>query len=395
MKGSVCTALLCAAMSCSAELPAWSQGAPNPNPAMNEPDKLAWQLFMQVNTRAGGAGNNALFETWASDRDTFTANPQFPTAPAPIALHPPIVAAAGRQALQEGGGLVPAIPPIPSLGEESRRNKVAFDFIVQNNLYKMSGLRAAFGKVISFPVDAVEVKGDWLPVSDVPGFTLNRVSLADVPKIFHVNTGSDGKQYALLSMHVISKLVPNWTWATFENQFNQSRCDILGCKDNFGAVQSNVLPNQQADQGYPPCDKSPALTAMINAANWDAAFANYCLKGSQTDFTDNAGLDIRLGNSVIEDSFVNRSSCMTCHGRAAWDSSAKATSNAGFDSNGAPLGPINPAWYWSFNGSPPIFEGMTGLTRTGTSADFVWSIPFCAIDDSVTPPQPKRACLGR
>jgi hypothetical protein len=37
---------------------------------------------------------------------------------------------------------------------------------------------------------------------------------------------------------------------------------------------------------------------------------------------------------------------------------------------------------------------MPGLTRTGTSADFVWSIPFCAIDDTVTPPKPGR-CVGK
>jgi hypothetical protein len=43
---------------------------------------------------------------------------------------------------------------------------------------------------------------------------------------------------------------------------------------------------------------------------------------------------------------------------------------------------------------PPIFEGMPGLTRTGTSADFVWSIPFCAIDDTQNPPQPT-ICAGK
>src|SRR5262245_28668611 len=59
-------------------------GQPAPNPAMNAPDQLAWQFFIQVNTSAGG--NNALFETWASDTDTFRPNPQFPTTAAPLAL---------------------------------------------------------------------------------------------------------------------------------------------------------------------------------------------------------------------------------------------------------------------------------------------------------------------
>ena len=258
----------------------------------------------------------------------------------------------------------------------------------------MTGLRAAFGKTLSFPIDAMEVKANWLPVADVPAITLNRVTLADVPRVFHVNTGSDGKQYALVAMHVISKLVPNWTWATFEHQLNPARCDILGCKDKFGAAQPYVPPNRQTGRGYPACAKTEALTNMIAAAKWDPAFANYCLKASQTDFTDNTGLDVRAGNSVTEEGFVDRASCITCHARAGWDRNGKATSDAGFDGGLAPLGPPNPAWYWSFSASPPIYEGMPGLTRTGTSADFVWSIPFCAIDDTVTPPKPSR-CGGK
>src|SRR5207253_2377669 len=129
------------------------------------PDQLAWQLFIEVNASAGGS--NALFETWASDSDTFKVNPQFPVTPAPLALHPPIVPNAGRQALQRSGHLLPAIPPGPGASEETRRNTAAFDFIVQNNLYKITGLRAAFGKALSFPVDAIEVKANWVPVASV------------------------------------------------------------------------------------------------------------------------------------------------------------------------------------------------------------------------------------
>lgn len=394
MKRSVCTAaLLCGAI-LIIRIPTAQAAPPDANSAVNEPDKVAWQLFIEVNTKAGATGNNALFETWASDTDTFTTNPQFPPSPAPLALRPPIVPSVGREAIQESGGLLPAVPPNPNVGEEARRNKVTFDFIVQNNLYKVSGLRAAFGKTLSFPIDSIEVKANWLPVADVPAFTLNRVTLADVPKVFHVNTGSDGKQYALIAMHVISKLVPNWTWATFEHQLNPARCDILGCRDNFGAAQPIVPPNKQAGRGYPPCTKTAALTTLISAAKWDSAFANYCLKASQTDFTDNTGLDIRVGNSITEDGFVDRASCMTCHGRAAWDRNGRPTSNAGFDGSLAPLGPLNPGWYWSFSANPPIYQGMPGLTRTGTSADFVWSIPFCALDDTVTPPKMGR-CVGK
>ena len=100
-------------------LPAAAQSTPNP--AMNAPDQLAWQFFVQVNTSAGGG--NALFETWASDTDTFKPNPQFPTTAAPLALRQPAVPAAGRLALQRSGRLFPAIPPGQGVLEESRRNR--------------------------------------------------------------------------------------------------------------------------------------------------------------------------------------------------------------------------------------------------------------------------------
>ena len=92
--------------------PCLSQAQGVPNPALNAPDELAWQLFIQVNAAAGGT--NALFETWASDTDTFTVNPQFPATATPLSLHPPIVTAEGQIAIQENGGLIPAVPPIPA-----------------------------------------------------------------------------------------------------------------------------------------------------------------------------------------------------------------------------------------------------------------------------------------
>jgi hypothetical protein len=190
-----------------------------------------------------------------------------------VGLAAPIIATLGPQAIQESGGLLPAIPPDPTQTlEETRRNEAAFKFIKDNGLFKVTGLKAAFGKTLSFPVDSIEVKANWMPIEQVPAFTGNKVALADVPRVFHVNTSpKDHKQYALMSMHVITKLVPNWTWATFEHKFNPKRCDILGCKDIFGAVQSSVPPNQAAGLGYPDCVKTPALKQLMMAAHWDAA----------------------------------------------------------------------------------------------------------------------------
>jgi hypothetical protein len=366
------------------------------NLAMNAPDQVAWQLFIMANTRA--SSSNSTFETWASDTDTFVPTPQFPGTAAPMALRLPILPQAIRDARLRAGQLLPAIPPDVTVTlEETRRNLSAFNFIKNNNLYKISGLKAAFGKTLSFPVDAVEVKANWVAVSGIPNFTNNRVSVAQVPQLYHVNRGNDGNDYALVAMHVISKMVPNWTWATFEHKDNPARCDILGCKDSFGAQMPFVQPAQNPGQGYADCSETPALAAMMASANIDPVYKNYCLKGSQTDFTDSSGLDVRVGNSVTESGFVPTASCMSCHGRANFDRNGNATSFAGFldpSTPVGPLGPLLPNWYFSFSSSPPIFQGMPGLNQIATSADFVWSIPFCAIDDTQNPPTPS-GCSGK
>jgi hypothetical protein len=372
----------------------------DPTLAMNKPDQLSWQLFIQVNSRAGGT--NATFETFASDSDTFVPSPQYPIGPVASSMRPPILPAFARATALRNGMLLPAVPPNPALSlEETRRNKSAFDFIVQNNLYTVTGLQAAFGKTLTFPTDAIEVKANWVPVSQIPAFTNNQVTLDQVPQLYHVNTASDQQQYALVAMHIITKLVPNWTWATFEHRFNPGRCDIISCRDSFGAQTPVVGPLLPQGQTYPDCVKSPALTALLAQANIEPAYVNYCLKGSQVDFVDNTGLDIRLGNTVAERGFVDSASCITCHSRAGFtqaggDATVDSNGNggAGFLPTGGPLGPLLPAWYWTFTGQPPIFEGMPGLARTATSADFVWSIPLCAIDDTQNPP-PPTACAGK
>ena len=170
--------------------------------------------------------------------------------------------------------------------------------------------------------------------------------------------------------------MPNWTWATFEHKDNPGRCDVIGCSDHFGAAVPYAAPLSPIElkTHYPDCAKSSELVALFLKAKIDPAFVNYCLKGAQPDFTDTTGLAIRLGNSVTEQGFVSQASCMTCHGRAAFDATGHATSFAGFDpiSNNIPLGPqntgngtvgpINSAWYW-VAGGPPSFP--SSAERTG------------------------------
>jgi hypothetical protein len=384
---------LAVASSALALLSTQARAQSDPDPALNNPDKVAWDLFIKVNSRAGGT--NAVFETFASDTDTFQPNPQYPTGPQVASLRTPILPAIQRNAALEEGAVLPALPPDTTGAlEETRHNRPVFDFIVQNNLYKISGLKAAAGKTLSFPIDSLEVKANWIKIDQVPVWTNNQVSVAQAGQFFHINSDSSGAKFALVSMHVISKQVPNWTWATFENRFNPGRCDIVGCHDTFGAKDANVAPLKRQGQQYPDCAKTSDLSAMLGKADIEPAYVNYCLKGSQADFVDATGLAIRLGNSVTEQGFVPTSSCMTCHGRAAFDNNGEARPSAGFLGANGPLGAMEASWYWTFNAQPPIVQGQAGLKRTFTPTDFVWSIPFCAIDDSTNPPQPS-SCSGK
>jgi len=397
------TLTLTAVVAATAMMTQSGQAQSDPNPAMNNPDRQAWTLFLTVNADAKTAGNNnALFETWANDGDTFKPNPVWPATPSPVARGERALGLALQVAHPER--LIFAVPGTGGATEETRRNKPDFDFIVQNNLYKVSGLKAAFtaSKPLSFPIDSIEVKANWVEVDRLKSFNGFTGTPEDAAKIYHVNSAG-GRQYALVSMHVISKLVPNWTWATFEHKDNPGRCDVIGCRDTFGAqpaVTPSQSPTEPSTHHYADCAKTPALLALFAAARVDPAFLNYCLKGSQTDFADATGLAVRLGNSVTEKFFVGQASCMTCHGRAAFDSTGKMTSFAGFDpisinlplqanAGNAPVGPINPNWYW-IPGGPPSYPPLVGegdIQPIALAADFVWSIPFCAIDDTANPPE--------
>ena len=364
-------------------------------PSQNNPDRQSWELFLTVNAEVADAGgNDALFETWASDGDTFRTSPAWPSA-AQMQIGERALGLAFELAHPR---LAPEVLPTGArlVGEETRRNRPDFDFIVQNNLFKASGLRAAFrtGKPIAFPLDSLEVKANWVEVGRLKEFNGFDGSPVEAAAAYHVNS-TGGKEYALVSLHIIWRRVPNWTWATFEHKDNPGRCDVLGCTDGFGAVEAYVAPLSAVESRtrYPDCVKSAALLALFAEARLDPAFFNYCLKGSQSDYADPSGAPTRLGNSVTEQSFVAQSSCMTCHGRAGFDANGHATTSGGFDpaSIGAPLGrgeaPVGPI---------SLSRRERNRTRFGFPADFDWSVPFCAIDDTAQPRETKsRHCSSK
>jgi hypothetical protein len=162
----------------------------------------------------------------------------------------------------------------------------------------------------------------------------------------------NGNCFALAGMHLISKLLNNWIWATFEPQnltTNPNRCKVLGCTDAFGSrpTKTNGASTQL----------SARLTRLMTAANLAPEWKDYRLDGVQMFFTDD-GNPTLLGNSVIEGENagvpLTQSSCISCH--AVSSIKTDGTDGIKFLSNGNPVG--NPE---------PLPEGW--IPR-----DFVWSL---------------------
>ena len=341
------------------------------NPAMNEPDKFAWMLFVEINKPARAGAKDRVWERWALDEDIFAnpnVTPAWPDAgfrdtqqPTPKRLRPitqlqlalqearvPRRRAARRRGRAPEAGFVPRRAGV---GEEVRMNKATFEHIVDNNLWYVEGQEAAFAKgaKIDFPVESKEVKAVWEPITE-----------AQKPRFYWQLNTADGKTYGLVALHIITKDLPNWTWATFEQVDNPDRCKQGECRDAFGLTPDGQQP-------------SPALLTMMRNAGLGREWEYYRLNGAQTEFTDSTGRPTLLGNSVIESGFVSSSSCITCHARATIGArnpnSPRANRLSVFKSSPPPIsdnGTPDPRWFYTDPNNP--------ATRKYLQLDFLWSL---------------------
>ncbi|MCB0171627.1 MAG: hypothetical protein KDJ97_13830 [Anaerolineae bacterium] len=314
------------------------------------------------------------------------------------------------------------------------RNKAMFDYLFENDLYNTDGLKAVFDRAtaameqgapyhqenqpdglvsIDLPIGAVMVKTNWLlaeraaemGIEDDPDNPYIKMTINSKVNDFNAEIFEPGVHY-LVGIHISSKDIPNWVWATFEHVNNPGRCDITGCNDSFGyrspdEVQPGqytnyIAPKQQSDnllvptnifdqgQIYSGDERNPSLEAIFTALNIgssegndemptvnDRGWLSYRLKGSQTTFTDKIGNPTFLGNSVTEGGFESTASCINCHGRAAINAQGEAAMTVFIDrlaeggyaqsSYGVP----NPAWYYTTSSTPKL-EALP--------FDFIWGL---------------------
>jgi hypothetical protein len=379
-----------------ADKPECAKGGNVPNLAVNCPDQFAWQKFVEVNLPVGGVGGNVAFQTYSSDADTFPcppvdlatcrANPKATGCP----VWPTVAVAKPSLFTQRSVRLLAGHHDSTKLPEDDcwdyynlnnveivYRNRATFDYIVAHGLWYVEGVETQFEKgfVYDFPVDSVEVKTNWLPLTDA------QVKAGRFHTVMMTNPNTGKNQvYGLAAMHISSKDLPNWFWATFEHVDNWGRCDFLGCHDSFGTIPANIPPHEpQLCQTYPAGELTPALKQML--AKLPPVFQNYRLKGSMTDFTSPTGSPNLLGNSITEAGFVPTASCITCHSRAAVQ--ATASGNPGtLGANGLSPYP-NVAGFTpenqSYNGAPDpnwYYAGNRPIRHYAVQTDFVWAIPF-------------------
>jgi hypothetical protein len=389
----------------------------DPGLALTNPDKFNWALLVSISKEAPAnlqfsigtnTTHNAVWETWADDAFTFPTNP-VPSNPPKwqdrnksISLHPITQLQLRINGLRRRSTEFHTKAIIPAGGgEEVFRNKSSFDFIINNNLFYLEGLAAAFkhgvnsngfpnGVSLQFDPQAVEVKAVYKPLD--AKLTKNNC---------HWNYAANGKAYGLVALHIMSKQIPNWTWATWEwsgntpdqPNGNPGRSDWIGSKDSFGAVYKDLSgaqshfqapvfvngdPRKPSGLPYPSGTISDELRKMFQDAGfsdeWQNEWSNYRLKGSQMDFTDPTGTTVLVGNSVTESGFVQSSSCMTCHGNAGVDSSGNVNQSVGFNPDGQSRnGPIDPAWFYDLNRIDPA-QQFGRYVVTYYPIDFVWAV---------------------
>lgn len=383
----------------TAQVPIPSQCPPPPKSAdpaipMNQPDRFAWELFVEVNrkaapeyqqtlTRADGTKfttNSAIWETWPDDPYTFPSDPDPASPPKwPDAPYHKMLQAKAKGTPAAGDDKI--LDTGENGGEEIHRNRATFDYVIQNNLWYQQGIAAFFtnNPVMNFPVESIEVKANWIQITEAQ------------KSQYHWNYDSSGQLWGLVATHITSKAIPNWFWATFEWVGNAGRCDFIGCHDCFGTIPQHVASNTDTvGKVYPAGTITDALTALYKkngySGAWLSEYSNYRLKGSQTDFTLPTGEPLLVGNSVTEGGFVQTASCMTCHSRAAVDAAGKNAFPTFGEVQPLPLQSGSPEPYQTqfttHNGTPipSWYSHMTGQSSVPLfrQTDFVWAIPFRA-----------------
>jgi hypothetical protein len=309
-------------------------------------EQTAWQLFVAANCLNNG---KLTWETWTEQTCIFSSSACPPAAAAAATpahhLHGSHLAAHKRgvnlkanalpssdcSPMNTAGPFAPKnLSASPKFCEEVYANPEEVSFIRQPGA--QATLTTYAGQVswasdhqnaIATPNPSIEIKVDWLPATSLAS---NGFDCTNPPAGLYVENIS-GTCYAMVGIHLSSKLLPNWLWATFEPQnagTNPNRCNpdlYNACNDPWG---SNPAASTGADTAA-----TQALIDLMTQAGLPKAFQNYRLVAAQTAFLDSNNQPTQLGNSFVEfnaDVQPHQASCITCHAYATLNPPASENS---------------------------------------------------------------------
>jgi hypothetical protein len=273
--------------------------------------------------------------------------------------------------------LKPLFFPSEPLNQEVRQNRATYEFIVSNEMYHRGGLEALLAQaqtkanrsLINFPNGSKEVKAQWYPIRD-----------ADKPRyLWREVRNNDGTTtaYGLVTLHIITKDLPNWFWADFGHvdcEVQKGACDPASLTQVFG---DGFVQEEAKTEPVDPTTRGSAAPSGSNGIRKEtigSLWQNYILRGAQIDFVTGFGAPSILSNPVIENGFQN-SSCMSCHARAS-------VGPRKVGSNGVPspllntLSPSDPTLGVPDAGLFGAGPGQDSINYLQT--DFIWSAPFRA-----------------
>jgi hypothetical protein len=284
---------------------------------LQNPDSLAWGMMVAFFQDSKEFPNLKVFETWAEQGEVYddpcAVTIEWPNAPSDSGSKVSLIDHFENTISGVSDGFT-HFTNVPFL-DETRINRPFFDYVKDNQLWYQEGVYArASGEGIDLPAEAAVVKAVWRYIDDED---LNRYYWheRDTNWLFHGERGEPVK-VGLTAFHIVQKQQPQWLWSTFEHVDNQARCDLIGCKDDFGSIPAFVEPHKLDSLNYPPGELTPELRAMFSAHGIDPKFQLFRLKGTMIDFVDENDQPVLLGSSVAEPVFISSSSCMTCHSQA-------------------------------------------------------------------------------
>ncbi|MCV6589137.1 MAG: hypothetical protein OIF57_08920 [Marinobacterium sp.] len=349
---------------------------------------FAWCLFATVNSPYNGeAGSRPLWQTWASNENTFLdegIKPKWPTESSSD-IHEEIK----KRTIEANESKSPQnddserVDSKPSSKESVYRNKITFDYLSNiNPMYSQQVVKDTYRRrqKAELPLGSIEVKAHWVRDGHLTswGQELSINKNKDNDKM--ISAPSDSSYY-LNGMHIMIKsdMLPgnesaftsqekSWFWTTFEYVNNPGRTQALKfvkpkTAKNWYEYHNNrqLLKKVQAKMPW--------------AQNLDPKFIDYYRSnGTQLSFFEDKEVAV-LGNTTMEDfafqptpetqpeNWVGwTTSCHTCHAQARTPiMPASLMQQGGFVPAYGPLGPVDPD---VVNGAWPL--------------DFIWSIPLHA-----------------